>query len=86
MTIVYTDTNLVSGMSIDSESRRNPYVTGYGGMIPTAYRIRYAGYDRRVYAMCYGNSASLYLRVKGSDHFLDIDTEHKLDAFRNERA
>lgn len=50
--------------------------TGYGPKVPTRYRVRLStdsptGRLRRVYAMSYGNAASLYVIVKGEDVFLD---------------
>jgi hypothetical protein len=49
--------------------------TGYGSKLPTRYRVRLASDDptarlRRVYAMCYGNAASLYVLVKGEPVFI----------------
>ena len=49
---------------------------GYGGKLPTAYQVRLdtdttTGRWRRVWAACYGNSASLYVVRGGEDVYLD---------------
>jgi hypothetical protein len=50
-------------------------VSGYGGKVPTAYKVRLTddptnGPWRRVYAMVYGNSGSLYVTRHGGTIFL----------------
>lgn len=46
---------------------------GYGAKVPTTVMVRLPGRSRwrRVYAMAYGNSASLYVVVDGRDVFVD---------------
>lgn len=39
--------------------------TGYGSRIPTVYMVQWQGRWRRVYAACYGNSASTYIGKAG---------------------
>lgn len=46
--------------------------SGYGGKIPTQYRVKYLGRVRRVYAMCYSNAGSTYIIVNGETQFLDL--------------
>jgi hypothetical protein len=58
-------------------------VSGYGGKLPTRYRLTYAGRNRRVYAMCYGNAASLFVIVGGAVAHLDTITEHALEVARD---
>jgi hypothetical protein len=62
----------------DATARPNPYAYGYGSMIPTRYWVRLTddrpGVSRRVYAMCYGNAASLYVIRQGVEVFLS-DTD-----------
>jgi hypothetical protein len=54
-------------------------VSGYGGKVPTVYRIKFTDNRiRRVYAMIYGNSGSVYVIVNGKDVFLHSDIEHDL--------
>lgn len=66
-------------LASDDTSPRNPYVTGYGGKIPTRHRILLGdGRWRRVYVMQYGNSGSPYVNVAGKDAFLPSDVEHQL--------
>lgn len=75
----YTDPAAVTDMRADDVAPSyGRTVSGYGGKIPTRYRLRYAGRVRRVYVMVYGNSGSAYVVVNGSDLFLDSDTEHRL--------
>jgi hypothetical protein len=69
----------------DTAPRSGQTVTGYGGKIPTRYRLTYAGRNRRVYAMSYGNAASLYVIVGGAVAHLDTDTEHHIMAARDAR-
>ena len=61
----------------DRRARPNPYADGYGSKIPTRYWVSVAegaSRRRRVWAMSYGNAASLYVIVKGEVLFLN-DTE-----------
>lgn len=75
----YTDPALVTDARITPIPRHGQTVSGYGGRIPTRYMIRYMGVWRRVYAMVYGNAGSVYVNVKGSPVFLDIETEYSLE-------
>lgn len=64
----------------DSAPRSGQTVTGYGGRIPTRYRLK--GTDnriRRVYAMCYGNSATFFIRANGKDSVLSVEAEHMIE-------
>jgi hypothetical protein len=45
--------------------------TGYGGKLTTSRMIRYAGRWRRIYCMCYSNSGSCYILVKGETIFVN---------------
>lgn len=58
--------------SADYRTPPNPYASGYGSRIPTRYWVMLPTESRwrKVYAMCYGNSASLYVKVKGTDTFI----------------
>lgn len=73
--IDYLDARLVHGVAVDAVAPRNPYASGYGSKIPTAYRLQVRNGTRRVYAMCYGNASSLYVIVEGKDQFLGPDVE-----------
>ena len=54
-------------------------VSGYGGKVPTVYRIKFSDNSiRRVYAMIYGNSGSVYVMVNAQVTFLNSDIEHDL--------
>jgi len=47
----------------DGDTPRNRSVSGYGNRIPTQYRVRTIDNRwRRVYAICYSNVATLYVR------------------------
>ena len=39
--------------------------TGYGSKLVTSKMVKYAGRWRRVYCMCYSNSGTCYILVKG---------------------
>ena len=75
---------LVESVSFKKAPRHN-YVTGYGAKIPMDYVIRYAGRERRVYVMNYGNSGSLWLNIEGQNVFLDLETQHRLEDVRHTR-
>lgn len=84
-----TEPARVEAMRADSEAPRSGgTVSGYGGRIPTAYRLQYRGADgrvrwHRVRAMVYGNSAALYIVANGGQTLhLDTDTEHALEDIR----
>lgn len=78
--IQYTDSEQVTGYCSDLTAPGNPYRYGYGRSIPTRYRIRYGASNRwhRVYMVCFSNSGSAYIKHKGTDLYLDIDTEYAL--------
>lgn len=77
--VLYTDPAKVISMVRDLNPPRNPRADGYGNKIPTHYRIMLEDNRwRRVYAICYGNSASFYVNSRGHRLFLDIDTEYAL--------
>lgn len=79
MTVLSTDHSLVLEIAIDENAPTyGRTVSGYGGKIPTSYRIRYTGKMRRVYVMQYGNSGSAYIVVNGQNVFLDSDTEYAI--------
>lgn len=60
-----------------TEPPKNYSMTGCGKRLPTQYMVRYLGRWRRVYAICYSNVASLYIRDKNAmPHgriYVDID-------------
>lgn len=69
----------VADAKADATAAPNPYATGYGSKIPTRYWVRLttdspASGWRRVYAMQYGNAASLYILSRGGEVFLS-DTD-----------
>jgi hypothetical protein len=58
---------------VDKEPPYNPYITGYGGAIPTRYRVRASDHRwHRVYCMCYSNSGTCYIRQNNQLVFVDI--------------
>lgn len=77
-TIAYTDPEKVTDVEVTPTPKGGQTVTGYGGAIPTAHKIKYLEIWRRVYAMAYGNAATLYVKVKGEIVALDSDTAHLL--------
>lgn len=57
----------------DNEAPRNPYRTGYGKRIPTAYRVRlWDSKWRRVYAACYSNVATTYIEYGGKRYIVEL--------------
>ena len=60
-------------------------ISGYGAKIPTRHMVRVLDVAqpnrwRRVYAVAYGNSPSLYITVEGQDLFLDATALNLLEA------
>lgn len=93
----YLELSNVESVKITPAPMSGRTVTGYGRKIPTEYiiRCRINGYhndhrNRRVYAMCYGNSASFYVRMSfdGSSHdvFLSSEVEHMIEHMREHNA
>lgn len=80
----YTTPENVTDVKITEIPASGHTASGYGGRIPTRYMIKYLGRWRRVLAMVYGNSGSLYVNEGGQIAHLDTDTEHRLEAFRDE--
>lgn len=77
--VKYSDHSLVTDSKVTEIPRSGQTVSGYGRKIPTRYMIRYSGRWHRVYAMSYGNAASVYIVSKGETLFLDTDTEHNVE-------
>ena len=80
--VEYTSRELVSDVRVTDAPRYRRTVSGYGSRIPTRYMVNYDGRWRRVYAMRYGNSGSVYVFHGGETLFLDSDTEHQLESIR----
>lgn len=77
--LAYVNSAAVLELAADPAAPRNPYVSGYGGKIPTRYRVKLNDRrTRRVYVMQYGNSGSPYIRIAGRDVFLGVELEHLL--------
>lgn len=59
----------------DAIAPRNPYPTGYGRKIPTAYRVRTIDQRwRRVYVVRFSNVGTAYIIEKGQRVIVEIDT------------
>ena len=78
MSVVYTDPTLVTDKRQTDQPTYGRNADGYGGKIPTRHMLRYAGKWRRVYVMCYSNSGTAYVIVKGAVTVLDTYTEYRL--------
>lgn len=78
MGVEYVEGDRVMDVRVTDVPASGRTVTGYGGAVPTKHMILYLGAWRRVYAMAYGNSASLYVRVKGRDVFVGGAVEERL--------
>ena len=67
--------------AITTETPINRSITGYGSKIPTQYKVQLEGCKlwRRVYCICYSNSGTLYVLVKGKRLFIrDYEIEMSL--------
>lgn len=62
--------------------------TGYGYRLTTRYMLETPdGVRRRVYAICYSNCASLYVKIKKQNVFLrDGELETAVDAAKERRG
>jgi len=50
---------------------------GYGDKIPTEYMVKFGTRTYRVYAICWSNAASFYIRIKGERYFIhDYDLDN----------
>src|SRR5262245_66019824 len=67
--IQYIDPAEVSDVK-ETDPPVNRSITGYGNRIPTAWMLKIAGRWRRVYAICYSNAASYYVRMRAERLFL----------------
>lgn len=79
----YTIPQHVTDVRITEVPASGHTASGYGGRIPTQYMIKYLGRWRRVLAMVYGNSGSLYVNEGGQIAHLDTDTEYRLEKVRD---
>lgn len=80
-TVKHTDPSRVLAVSIVDVSPRMTQ-SGYG-TFPTQHMISYQhdngrAYPHRVYALCYGNGASLAIKIDGGLAFIDQDTWDRL--------
>lgn len=44
--------------------------SGYGSKLPTAYMLRIEKRWHRVYAICWSNGSTLYIRKNGESHYI----------------
>ena len=59
---------------------------GYGKALPTHYLVQYQKRWYRVRATCYGNSATLWARIGGSDVVVDIWEERAPETQNDENV
>ena len=52
-------------------------VSGYGNRLPTTYCIRIGKRWHRVYAICYSNVATYYIRWGGKRHGVNFYADHE---------
>lgn len=76
--VTYTDPSRVTRNCVTAVPAHRQSASGYGDKIPTRHMIEYDGRWRRVYAMAYGNGATVYIVVKGANLVLDVDTQNTL--------
>jgi len=68
--VTYLDPKRVTGKQ-QTEAPRNRSVSGYGKKIPTSWLLQLDGERwHRVYVVCYSNSGSAYVLIKGEAHYL----------------
>lgn len=88
MSVAYTNPALVNSIVTDLPPAL-PLKARFGhsqSWSPTRYRIRYGNRWHRVYATCYSNASSAFIRKGGTDLYLDIDTEYAIsDGLNSER-
>jgi hypothetical protein len=77
----WLDDALIAGVKI-TDTPLNPYATGYGAKIPSAYMLKLNGRWHRVYAMVYGNSGTHYVVHRGETKILELATEHRIEKYR----
>ena len=80
----YTDSRFILSAVIEPMAHHKRGLSwtasGYGRKIPTEYMLNCAdNRRRRVYCCIFSNSGTLYIRYKGRDLILDIDTRHRLE-------
>lgn len=46
--------------------------SGYGAKLPTSHMLRINNRWRRVYAICYSNTSTLYIRLNGMRYIVDF--------------
>ena len=46
--------------------------SGYGSKLPTSHKLRINNRWRRVYAICYSNTTTLYIRLNGMRYIVDF--------------
>ena len=84
--MIYLDHEMI----IDATKTDAPFsrsATGYGNRIPTDWKIKLDN-NRwyRVYAICYSNSASVYIRPKYAGRiFLDVHCHERIDAIMDRK-
>lgn len=67
-----------------TDTPRSSSVSGYGAKLPTRYMLTLKdGITRRVYVVCYGNSGSTYVLIRGVRHYLSTWSEHLIDVVSN---
>ena len=75
--LIYTTPESITDKKV-TVTPPNPYLSGYGGKIPSRYMLQIGKRWRRVYIMQYGNGGSPYVLIGGIVHHLDIDTTYDL--------
>jgi hypothetical protein len=82
--VKYTNCALLHAAAVDIQAPYQKYAYGYGDKQPTRYKIKYGETSRqlaawrRVYAVCWGNAASVYIEMYGERLYLDSGIEYFL--------
>lgn len=86
MSVTYLDPHRIARVHVTDDPTYGRTATGYGRKLPTCYMLTLDDRrKRRVYAMSYGNTATLYVVVGGVDHVLESDAESMVEYERVER-
>jgi len=86
--MIYLDHNMITEAKT-TEAPPNRSATGYGNKIPTRYMVKLdrgpGSQWQRVYAICYSNCASHYVKVGAAGkRFLDVYSFERIETLTGE--
>lgn len=71
----YLDESTVTDRRRTTLVPRTRRADGYGSKMPTSLMLRSGGYWRRVYCVCWSNSGTNYVLVKGAPHYIASNSD-----------